>query len=311
MSQDIQEILSFELTAEEQAKAVSIATESFHHDRKLELFRKLNLEGVGQKEADRRVLLLPILSPPQSVIDDAVYQIKERKFNNQIAINWLKSIREKREVIQISKTDLRTMALKKLMESARLQIIAENIPHVYHGQSKEAFDFLLAHFMDESEESHKGTFLIGGVGVGKTALHKAFKLNPKGSYNVVSCQQVTNEYKENGIAAIRKYSTLQTPAIPQLYLNQEKTGWAFDDLGAEGIVKNYGDGKDVFVELIAAIYDQPKLWSYFHFNSNLKPDEIEERYKALDLKAGERTRSRLRAICSMKVFDNNSKDLRK
>lgn len=310
MSQDIQEILSFELTSEEKAKAVSIATESFHHDRKLELFRKLNLEGVRQHEADRRVSMLPVLNPPQSLIDDAIFEIKERKFNNKIAVEYLKSIRSTRQLIPMSKKNLWVSAIKILMEISRVEQLPENIKLVYDGDKKERIDWMLSHFMGETEDAHKGTFLIGGVGVGKSALHKAFKINPKGSYNVVSCQQVANEYKENGVAAIRKYSSLQVPAIPQLYLNQEKTGWAFDDLGAESIVKNYGDGKDVFVELIAAIYDQPKIWHMFHFNSNLLPDEIEERYKMLDQRAGERTRSRLRAICSTKVFEN-AKDLRK
>ncbi len=298
------------MTPDEKAKAVSIATDLFHHSRKLELFKKLNLEGVKQSEADRRVLMLPILPPPQELVNDAIYEIKEGKFNQKIAVEYLKTIRSSRQLIQMSKKDLWVSAIKILMEIARLELLPENIEKVYHGDKAERINWMLSHFMDETEDGYKGTFLIGGVGVGKTALHKAFRINPKGSYNIVSCQQVANEYKENGVSAIRKYSSLQIPAIPQLYLNQEKTGWAFDDLGAEGIVKNYGDGKDVFVELIAAIYDQPKIWHMFHFNSNLKPAEIEERYKMLDQRAGERTRSRLRAICSIKVFEN-AKDLRK
>lgn len=299
------------MTADEKVKALEMAKESYHHRRKVELYRTLVIQKVAIMEADKRIALLPVLSPPPEYLEDAVYQLKAAKFGNKSAVEYLKKICEPRQLIQMSKRQLAITAIKKLILCARLEVIPENIEKVYTGQRAEAFDFMLAHLMDESEESHKGTFLIGGVGVGKTEMQKAFSINPKACFNVVSCQQVANEYKENGVAAIRKYSSLQTPNIPGLYLNQDRTGWLFDDLGAEGIVKNFGDTKDVFVELIHAIYDQPKLWSYFHFNSNLKPDEIEERYKALDLKAGERVRSRLKAICSMKVFDNTAKDLRK
>ena len=275
------------------------------HNRQIELYSKLISEGKTDIEATKAIESLnPNELAPPEILEDCILEIKERKHYEKKTAEYMLKLREPRKSIALGKMQLRNVALKKLMEMCRIDTLVENIEKVYTEQNAHVFDYLLDFFAGESEDQHKGTLLIGKVGVGKSYLHRAFTTNPKRCYQVVSCKQIANEYKELGVSVIRKYSSLHRPSNPYFYLYQDEIGWCFDDLGDEDITKNFGDGKDVMIEILSAIYDQPRIWNGFHASTNLLPEQIEARY-------GERIRSRMRAMFHREVFDDTAVDLRK
>ena len=294
-----------ELTAEELDRATQMAKATHFHDRQKGLFVELINAGKSHTEAIEAVGRINKSDPaPNELVEEAILLIKQQKEANRKVAEYWQKVKGSSEPISILKLQLRNATLKKMMQESRINPLVENIHMVYLDQCKHVFDFMLNHCMGETEDSYKGTLFIGGVGVGKSTIHKAFSVNPKMCYQVVECKQVADEYMEYGPSVIRKYSTLHKPEIPHFFLNQPKIGWCFNDLGWEDTVKHYGNPKEIMEDIIAAIYEQPTRWHGFHFNSNKTPDQLEAKY-------GERTRSRLRAICHVETFEASAKDLRK
>ena len=64
------------------------------------------------------------------------------------------------------------------------------------------------------------------------------------------------------------------------FFYQRSVGWAFDDLGRESIVFDFGNKSDVISKIIQTRYLSKNLvpFSSLHLTTNLTPAEIETRY---------------------------------
>lgn len=139
----------------------------------------------------------------------------------------------------------------------------------------------------------KGLFLVGNIGSGKTTLLKAFNVNQRGCYAVISCRKLTDMFVDQGPEILHTYSNLLNTAKGFDNLYQDKLGICFDDLGTERQGKRFGDSANVMEQIILNRYDNPNApWHYTHITANLTVDEIEEMY-------GSRVRSRMREMFNM------------
>lgn len=138
----------------------------------------------------------------------------------------------------------------------------------------------------------KGLLTKGNVGSGKSLLLKIF--------NAICLRWfITHDARH----AEREYGLHGYEYLKSLTSNQDM---AFNDLGAEANVKNYGNEVNVMAEVIQDRYD---IWLKYgavtHFTTNLTNTEIKNRY-------GDRCLSRLTEMCNFIVLGvgPNSKDRR-
>jgi len=148
---------------------------------------------------------------------------------------------------------------------------------------------------------HKGIYLNGPVGCGKTKIMEIFRIITEKSFRIAMCRNIAFDFIETGIPIIKKYSyeskdskDIHTPIT-----------YCFDDLGSESISAYYGNKINVMDEILSIRYDliwQNKMKT--HITSNLNSDEIEEKY-------GIRLKSRFSEMFNLISFDNNAIDFRK
>ena len=145
----------------------------------------------------------------------------------------------------------------------------------------------------------KGILLSGPVGCGKTTLMTLMRHVAQPNYKFImkTCRDISFEFIKEGYQTIQKYSHGNNSY-------NEYKNYCFDDLGVETNLKYYGNECNVMAEIILSRYDiyiSKKVIT--HITSNLSATEIESAY-------GNRVRSRLRELCNLIAFDNNSMDKR-
>ena len=162
------------------------------------------------------------------------------------------------------------------------------------GNSIEVINKLCKYFLGEKGELglHKGIFLYGLVGRGKTMIMDSIREAIVGSSNYfpnMNCRTVVNEFNKNGFAGIEKYCNadmIQTTSLGEggKFKKKHPTFYLFDDLGAEQDGWHYGNKINVISEIILSryIYFQ-RVGTKTHITSNLgyDGDEIENRYGVL------------------------------
>lgn len=165
---------------------------------------------------------------------------------------------------------------------------------------------LICYFLkDEAMANHfnlnlsKGILLCGPVGCGKTTLMTLMRnlAQPNHKFILKTCRDISFEFIKEGYQTIHKYSKGNDS-------HSEYRNYCFDDLGVETNLKYYGNECNVMAEIILSRYDlfiSKKVIT--HLTSNLSAPEIETAY-------GNRVRSRLRELCNLIAFDNNSIDKR-
>jgi DNA replication protein DnaC len=165
---------------------------------------------------------------------------------------------------------------------------------------------LIAYFMKDEATCmqynitlQKGILLSGPIGCGKTTIMNLMKhLTPtEHKFFVKPTRDISFEFIQDGYEVIHRYSK------GKLYQSEPKT-ICFDDLGTENNLKYYGNECNVMAEILLSRYDlftSKKLQT--HITTNLSTKEIETTY-------GNRVRSRLRELCNLVSYDNNTKDKR-
>jgi len=145
----------------------------------------------------------------------------------------------------------------------------------------------------------KGILLSGPVGCGKTTLMTLMRHVAQPNYKFImkTCRDISFEFIKDGYQTIQKYSNSNNSS-------SEYRNYCFDDLGVETNLKYYGNECNVMAEIILSRYDIfISKQVITHITSNLSATEIETAY-------GNRVRSRLRELCNLIAFDNNSMDKR-
>lgn len=166
---------------------------------------------------------------------------------------------------------------------------------------------LIAYFMKDTKtcqelnlDTNKGIILTGPIGCGKTSLMKLMgRLSTNNQKFVMKpCRDISFEFIQDGYQIIHKYSN------GKVFQSEPRT-YCFDDLGTENNLKYFGNECNVMGEILLSRYDlfiSKKLKT--HITTNLSASEIEVHY-------GNRVRSRLRELCNLISFDNNTSDKRK
>lgn len=150
---------------------------------------------------------------------------------------------------------------------------------------------------------NKGIMLAGDVGCGKTVLMQLFRVNPIGCYTQHDCIEIAQEYQEEGPKVIGKYAENYKAPDKRATFNQEWIGRFFDDLGAEGTAKNYGNEKNVMAEIIMQRY-KIHPHNMTHFTSNHTIEGLQDAY-------GARVADRLREMCNIMMFPAAAKSRRR
>lgn len=150
----------------------------------------------------------------------------------------------------------------------------------------------------------KGIFLMGGVGVGKTAIMKFFSRNQVFSYRVDSCREAESKFTELGEDFIHRCSFNLQIATNGNPFGQNTIGFCFDDLGTESNGKHFGKEKNVMAEIILNRYDNGLPFYSTHITTNMTADAIKDQY-------GSRVTDRIRQMFNVIQFDVNAKSRRK
>ncbi|WP_298344280.1 ATPase [uncultured Algibacter sp.] len=141
-------------------------------------------------------------------------------------------------------------------------------------------------------DTGKGILLSGPVGCGKTTLMRLLPhLVPhKKSYNFIPCRNIVFGFNGIGFKLIEDYS--------------DDKAYCFDDLGVEHIGRHYGKDCNVMGEILISRYEVFRQREVLtHITTNLNAEELQVKY-------GERIRSRMREMFNLIAFDKASVDKR-
>lgn len=189
---------------------------------------------------------------------------------------------------------------KKPFTSEQLKnFVLENHPWFkIDEQAKKPFELLCWYFSgdkrfeDAGYSLSKGICISGPVGVGKTDLLNLFRVNKRLSFHFITVFDIERLLHEKGVEYIQTfYSYVPGWGGSPKRFYQPNVGWAFDDVGREGVVFDYGNKTDSFSTILQYRYFQKATTPYnsLHFTTNKMPDELENRYD-------EAVRSRLREM---------------
>ncbi|MEQ8925699.1 MAG: ATPase [Fulvivirga sp.] len=161
---------------------------------------------------------------------------------------------------------------------------------------------LFVYFYQDEEKAeklniklHKGIFLTGPIGCGKTTLMNLLKHihPPHKQYVMVPTRKIAYEFAEHGIKIFYKYTAQSFRAIGS---EVQPRAYCFDDLGVETSLPHYGANLNVMAEILLSRYDYYLSHQMLTFvTTNLAANEIENIY-------GNRVRSRLREMTNLFSF---------
>lgn len=118
---------------------------------------------------------------------------------------------------------------------------------------------------------------MGGVGVGKTHLMKAFSQNPRQGFVVKNVEQIGLEFKQKDSdeKTIDKYSTISYHSGHNLLTGKNDRSFCFDDLGTEENINNFGNIASVMWLVFSRCYEKNIT---IHCTTNLSPEAMLQRY---------------------------------
>lgn len=276
-------------------------------------------EQVTQTMRDGDNLPLPELTAEEQ--DKILLEARKRK---QAAIEQEKYNREYWQKITMEKPVPRYSA-EELLTRLTLSRNTHGKRFVVDSENKAQVNTLCLYFsgdprLEEYGLSHdKGVLLIGPLGVGKSHLMSFFFQNQKASYVMAPCHKIEDEWanaKPEDRNVIVYYSQLVDGALNTNPYKHLKLGTCFDELGNETTPsKRFGEEKNVMQEIILRRYDRAIAEINFqpserqmpfyktHFTTNLTADGVKTKY-------GDRVRDRLKEMCNMIVFPEDTKSRR-
>lgn len=216
---------------------------------------------------------------------------REKKFYILKQIEYRKRLTEQQRI--------KTYTAHELYDLVRLQYDVDE-------DNLEVVEKLCQYFSrDESfpGDLDKGLFLIGPIGVGKTALMKFFFKNQRFSYKVESCREVETKYGEMGDNYIDRCSFNVPISSNGDPFGHQVIGFCFDDLGTESNAKYYGKEKNVMAEIILNRYDNQLPFISTHITSNLTTEQIKDIY-------GSRVTDRFKQMVNVIQFPVTAKSRR-
>lgn len=163
--------------------------------------------------------------------------------------------------------------------------------------NKDVIRTLCLYFYEHPENElplDKGIYLCGTVGTGKTTIMKLFSNWPlnKNKFRFISCREIQQEFAIGGFQSLLKY-TKQSYMKRQNMIDKSSGAitYCFDDFGAEGRSKFYGNDVNVMEEILQDRYREYQDYKMrTHMTSNITGGEVmEENY-------GERVRDRSREM---------------
>lgn len=162
---------------------------------------------------------------------------------------------------------------------------------------------LIFETLGEGYSLSKGILIPGPVGCGKTTLLKILSKNTFNPYMMESAREIADKYAQDGIAAIRIYSSLR-PVDPTQWLGNTHIGLCIDDIGTEQNKKNFGNELNVISEIILNRYDKADSIGKTHVTTNIAAEDIKDYY-------GVRAASRMRQMFNIIDFPFDAPDRRK
>lgn len=166
-------------------------------------------------------------------------------------------------------------------------VLSKNKSYRVDSQIEQVFTLLCQYFANDPQfeksgySLKKGLLLSGPVGVGKTELLRLFCQNKTNSFHLISVYEIEEACKSRGVDFFKTY----TGYVPgwggtEKHFYQNNIGWAFDDVGRESVVFDFGNKSDIISKLIQVRYlNKEKIpFNTLHMTTNLTPDEIEKRY---------------------------------
>ena len=162
-------------------------------------------------------------------------------------------------------------------------------------------------------EPRKGIVIFGNPGSGKSMLFRILKecvqsekIVELNDGKMVMEKQLFKKMSFHTCEHMAKFFMLKGEIELHRYGKDSIKNICFDDLGAEELRINYGNKKEVMVDLINERYDLfLNRGLLTHFTTNLSPDEIGARYS-------NRVRSRIKHMCNILSLgiEENYKDRR-
>ncbi len=156
--------------------------------------------------------------------------------------------------------------------------------------------------INEGKKSKKGALVIGGIGVGKSAMMKIMQRLFK---DTESRFKWVNAYELKDLSEV--YTTSE---IKEMYGYDLKCDLYIDDIGVSLDVKRYGNTVNIISELLMERYDLYINSGYrTHLSSNLKTDILNNLNKTPTLKSmyGSRLLDRIKEMNEINIFKGNSK----
>lgn len=190
------------------------------------------------------------------------------------------------------------------------EYVLKNHPHfVVDQQSEKTFNLLCQYFANDPEfekvgySLSKGIMLTGPIGVGKTELLRTFSKNKRQCFELISVFEIEGACKKHGVEFIQNFTgTIPGWGNTSECFYQKSVGWAFDDIGRESVVFDFGNKSDVLSKIIQIRYlnKNNTPFNSLHLTTNLTPAEIETRYEYA-------VKSRLREMFNYILLEGNDR----
>ena len=232
--------------------------------------------------------------------EKVIHLARERKKSNLLVNDYWKKVDQGKPVVTHTPREVYQNFVTRAAQIAGAPFIIDEYNKslitglcLYFANSPKAADY--------GFDLKKGLLLLGGVGVGKTLIMKAFSLNQNTSFRVVRSRDISYDFADKGFGVVKLYSELTT--IPVNIYGQNELGICIDDLGTDEERKHYGDKANALTEIVLNRYDLGRH-NMTHITTNLNAKAIEQVY-------GLRVRSRMREMFNQVSFGNQSPDRRK